>query len=56
TDINQLVIVDISGKVVMTQEVNTTTHQLDIQRLSSGVYSICLSNEARFAYFKFVKL
>ena len=55
-DINQLVIVDISGKEVLTQEVNTTAHQVDIQRLSSGVYNICLSNGARFAYFKFVKL
>lgn len=54
-DLEQITILDLTGKVVLTKTINSQNHQLDVSKLTNGLYLLRVTSETRSGTFKLLK-
>lgn len=55
-DIESITVMDVTGKVVIQQMVNSNKQTININELSNGVYHVKVTGAAKHCFYKFVKL
>ncbi|MPN18904.1 hypothetical protein SDC9_166269 [bioreactor metagenome] len=52
---SRISISDISGRMVLNQQVGTTEEKIDMSALANGIYTLSILNETTHAVTKFIK-